>query len=87
MAVFTEEQWTNIWKQAGAIKTVAGEAPPTTSPIPGRFVSVLVDKVAKFWAKHRDTLAPFLTQVAIAALEALLVAQPDIDAINRRGPG
>jgi len=61
---------------------------PNYSPtlVQGRFISILVDKVCAFWGRHKASLIPFLSQLAIAALEALVAAKSDIDTVNPPGP-
>lgn len=83
----TRDQWIAIWDAAGGTKAVAGTAVPSTSPIPGRSISTIGDKLTQFWSDHRDTLAPFLTQAAIAALEALIAILPELLNLNKPGPG
>jgi hypothetical protein len=46
----------------------------------------MVDKLVEFWDDHKSTLIPFLTDFAIAALEALVAARSDISSINLPGP-
>lgn len=83
----TKDQWIAIWDAAGGLKAVAGIAPPSTSPIQGRSISGLGAKLTQFWEDHRATLAPFLTQAAIAALEALIAVLPELLNVNKGGPG
>jgi hypothetical protein len=80
----TPEQW-------DAFRLVATIAQPTV-PIPGvhgvigRSITKGVAVVCGLWARHRKTLIPFMTQLAIAALDALLSAQVDINNVNPPGP-
>lgn len=80
-----KDEWMAVWDYAGAVKTAAGDL-PVTNGIVGRWITVLVNKLTKFWAQHSATLTPYLTQAAIAALQALLAAQPDIQRVNPPGP-
>lgn len=81
----TEEQWIAIWRQAGAKKGIAGQV---NSPdgIKGRSISYLAKKLVDFWKKHQATLAPWLQQISIAALDAVEVAILDILSVNGPGP-
>ena len=79
------EQWDAIYKAAGALKLQHGTSPLATG-IRGRFISVLIDKVIDFWGRHQDTLIPYLSQIAIAALEALVVNQAAYRNLNSPGP-
>lgn len=86
MAV-TRDQWIAIWDVAGAtVAVTAGSGTPGTAVV-GRFISTLVEKVVRFWGDHRATLAPVLAQIAIAALDALVQALPEIVSVNTPGPG
>jgi len=81
----TPEEWASIWAYAGSVKAAAGDL-PVTNGIVGRWISVLATKLAKFYAAHSATLNPYLTQAAIAALQALIAALPDILRVNPPGP-
>jgi hypothetical protein len=82
----TEEQWLGFYHVAALAMGTRTAPGPVTSPVKGRFIAVLVDRVCKFWADHRATLIPYLTQLAIAALDALLSAQIDIHNVDPPGP-
>lgn len=85
MAMTEAEQWAAYLAYAGALKEAGGDS-PTPGGIKGRFITVLVNKLCEFWEKHKDTLIPALTQVAIAALEALVAQRANINTINQPGP-
>lgn len=81
----TDDEWLAILHYARVLQPVPG-ALTIPNDIRGRWLTVLVDKLLAFWGRHQDTLIPFLTQAAIAALNALLAARSGIDAINPPGP-
>lgn len=81
----TDAEWTAIFVAAGATKAAAGDL-PVTNGIVGRWISILATKLAKFYAAHAATLNPYLTQAAIAALQALITNLPAILAVNPPGP-
>jgi hypothetical protein len=56
------------------------------SPVTGRFIKFLVGRLVKFWGKHKATLIPYLTQLAVAAAEALVANQGSFDNVNPPGP-
>lgn len=86
MAGLTGDQlWAEIYKQAGVKKDMY-DVPTPQFGIRGRFISVLATRLAKFWVRHQDTLIPFLSQLAIAALEAVAQNLPAIQAVNPPGP-
>lgn len=87
MAEITAEQWAAFFVVAGVIQEVAGSGVPPGGPVEGRSITDWVERLVQFWNDHRDTLAPVLSQLAIAALEALVAALPDILAVNGPGPG
>jgi len=78
------EIWQSYYDYAGALKA----AYPTASPsgVIGRSIKYLVDKLARFWKDHKATLIPILSQLAIAAIEALVGNQAAFDGINPPGP-
>lgn len=80
-----EIAWMAIFHAAGVMKSVAGDMPATNGII-GRSITYLVGKLVVFWGRHKARLIPFLTQLAIAALEAVATAKPDIDRVNPPGP-
>lgn len=80
-----EEQWMSIYDHAGALKAAYGTE-ATSGGIRGRFIVVLVNKLCEFWEKHKDTLIPFLSQLAIAALEAIVTQRSQIATVNDPGP-
>lgn len=81
---FDAEAWAAFFTIACAEQPGAPLAP--AHGIVGRSITRAVDLVCKLWAKYRVKLIPFLAQVAIAALDALLSAQTSIDVINPPGP-
>jgi hypothetical protein len=81
----TPEEWASIYDYAGVVKASSGDL-PVTNGIVGRWISVLATKLAKFYAAHSATLNPYLTQAAIAALQALIANLPAILAVNPPGP-
>lgn len=80
-----DEKWAAIHEMAKVLKA-ENPAPAAAFNIQGRFITVLVDALAKFWKAHRDTLIPVLSQLAIAALEAIAAQAASIRNINQRGP-
>lgn len=83
--MLTPEQWTDIFNYAEVLKVTYGER-PVGNQIIGRSITVLVDALVGFWGRHKATLIPFMTNLAIAALEALVAAKADIDLVNPIGP-
>jgi hypothetical protein len=81
----TKADWDALWNHAGMLKNMAGSG-NVPNGVRGRWISTLVDRVCAFWEQHKDTLIPWLSQFAIAALEALLSARTNIDSVNGRGP-
>lgn len=77
--------WDAIWDYAGVLKTSYGVQAPVGG-ILGRSITFIVDKLVQFWDDHKATLIPFLSQAAIAALQALVAAQADIAVVNQEGP-
>lgn len=74
-----------------AFFTIAQATQPGAPIVPvhgvvGRSITKAVDIACRLWGKYRVHLIPFLTQLAIAALDALLSAQTDINAVNPPGP-
>ena len=82
----TDEQlWLEIYKQAGTKKTMFGSGVPPGG-VRGRFIATLARAVVNFWTKHQATLIPALSQLAIAALEALAQNIAAIEVVNAPGP-
>lgn len=79
------ETWDAYLTVAEALQPSTSPAIPV-SPVVGRFIRFLVDKLVKFWGKHKATLIPYLTQLAIAAIEALVANQGAFDNVNPPGP-
>lgn len=79
-----EEIWMSYLTGAQAAKSMAPSAP--SGPIVGRFLSVLAKKAGEFWTRHKATLIPVLTNLAIAALDALVANMASIEAVNNPGP-
>jgi len=86
MAV-TEDDWVAIWKAAGIAGKIAGSGNPHNPGLRGRFIASMAKRIVEFWGRHRDTLAPALAQIAVAALDALVMALPEILLANYKGPG
>jgi hypothetical protein len=81
----TPEQWAAFLTTAQLLQP---SATPLATPngVKGRFIRVLVDKLCEFWTTHQATLIPYLTQLAVAALNALVAARTDIDYVDPPGP-
>lgn len=79
------EQWQAYYDYAGALKAAADGSLPSTG-IVGRSITYLTDKLIVLWGKHKATLIPFLSQLAVAALEAIVANKASIDAVNPPGP-
>ena len=82
----TDEQWLAFIQYARTVQTSTAIPGPGVHGVRGRFIRVLVDRLVKFWGDHQATLIPFLSQLAIAALQSLVAAQADIDVIDPPGP-
>lgn len=81
----TQEIWDAYLTVAEGLQPLTVPTAPTVG-VKGRFIKFLVDKLCVFWGKHRDTLVPFLTQLAIAAIEALVANRTAFDNVNPPGP-
>jgi hypothetical protein len=82
----TDEQlWMEIYKQAGAKMNMFGSGVPPGG-VRGRFVATLARTLVTFWLKHQATLIPVLSQLAIAALEAVAQNIAAIEVVNVPGP-
>jgi hypothetical protein len=82
--VFTDEHWAAIWKAAEA---KAGTIPgPGVHGIVGRSITKACGVVVRLWGKYEAVLRPHMTTLAIAALDALVAAILDINAVNPPGP-
>lgn len=81
----TQEQWAAFLTIAEVEHVAAGDRPDENQII-GRSITEHVDELVKFWGRHKATLLPFLTTLAIAALNALVAAQTEIDQVNPPGP-
>lgn len=81
---FDDEAWAAFFTLAKAQQPGAPLAP--VHGIVGRSLAKASDITCRLWAKYRSKLLPYLAQIAIAALDALLAAQPSIDTINPPGP-
>lgn len=81
----TPEQWAAFLTVAEIEHVAAGDR-PAENQIIGRSISFLVDRLVKFWGRHKATLLPFLSTLAIAALNSLVAAQTEIDQVNPPGP-
>jgi hypothetical protein len=78
------EIWQSYYDYAGALKAMA--VPGPTGGVIGRSIRYLVDRLAAFWKRHQQTLIPVLSQLAIAAIEALVSQQGAFDTTNPPGP-
>jgi len=81
----TREQWIALWDAAEGAKANAGDQ-PAVNQIKGRWITVLVHELVVFWGKHKSALLRYLSVAAIAALEAIVSAEPQIAVINPPGP-
>ena len=77
--------WLAIYDAATTAKAVAGDM-PATNEIIGRSITYIVHKLTQFWGAHKARLIPFITNLGIAALEAVVTAEPDIQRVNPPGP-
>lgn len=80
-----EQQWMAIYTAAGLSAPPGG---PSAVPnlVKGRFIAALATKLVLFWGRHKATLIPFLSQIAIAALDAMVAALPAIQSVDPPGP-
>lgn len=86
MPALSEQQiWDEIFAHAAALKQQAGTA-SVVGGIKGRSIALLAEVLAKFWAKHKNELMPFLSTLAIAALEGILQNLVAIKSVNEPGP-
>lgn len=84
--MLTDEQlWAEIYKQAGNKKQALG-APAAPTGLQGRFITALILRLVAFWEKHQSTLIPVLSQLAIAALDAVAQRINEYKALNVPGP-
>jgi len=81
----TPEQWAAFLTIAELEHTAAGDRPDENQII-GRSITDRVDDLVQFWGRHKATLLPFLSTLGIAALNALVAAQTEIDQVNPPGP-
>jgi len=82
----TDEQiWMEIFNQAGNKQAIYGSGTPPAG-VRGRFVATLARTLVNFWNKHQATLIPVLSQLAIAALEAVAQNIVAIEVVNTPGP-
>lgn len=82
----TDTEWLAFLERARLEQTAAPTALAIPNQVRGRFISALVKRVCDFWGRHRSILVPLLTQLAVAALDALTAAQSDIARIDPPGP-
>jgi hypothetical protein len=82
----TDSEWLAFLERARLEQSLAPGAIAIPNEIKGRFIVALVKKVVDFWGRHRAILVPALTQLAVAALDALAAAQNDIARIDPPGP-
>lgn len=79
-----EEIWAGYL--AGAAAAKASVPTSLAAGIAGRFIAVMSKRLVEFWGKHRATLVPCLTQLAIAALDALAAQLINIITVDPPGP-
>ena len=84
--ITTEDEWVHFWKVAGTLKATHAAIPVPANGIRGRWITVLYDRLCKFWNDHKETLIPVLSQFAVATLEALIAARSDVHHVNPPGP-
>lgn len=82
----TDEQWLAFLQVARLAQPGAALAPGLGAQIRGRWIAFLANRLVKFWGEHSSTLTPYLTQLAIAALNAVTAAILDIRAVDPPGP-
>lgn len=80
-----QEQWQSYYDYAEAEKAAVTPVLSYNGVI-GRSITFLVNRLVKFWGDHKSTLIPVLSQLAIAALEALVAQQANIDLVDPPGP-
>ena len=82
----TDTEWLAILNRARMVQPGLPDAPGLGAQIRGRYIAFLANRLVKFWGDHESTLRPFLTQLAIAALDAVTTAILDIRAVDPPGP-
>jgi len=59
----------------------------TVTGIRGRFFATLLDRAMKLYLKHKTTIDPAISALAISAIETIIAELPNIIlALNPRGP-
>lgn len=80
----TEAEWVAIFTMAGAkAPAVPG---PSVHGLVGRSIAKAAQLTCFIWGRYQARLIPYMTQAAIAALDALVVALPVILNLNPPGP-
>lgn len=85
MSAITTDEWQAFLTRAKLDQPLDTPTAPING-VRGRFIAMLATRLAKFWGEHRATLVPVLTQLAIAALDALVSALADIQRVDPPGP-
>lgn len=80
-----EERWAGYLVGAQAQTGRSSPLAPVTG-IKGRWIVFLATKLCEFWLAHKATLLPYLTNLAIAALDALVAHLAEIATVNLPGP-
>lgn len=80
-----EERWAAYLTAAQAQTNRTDPLAPATG-IKGRWIAFLAKKLVDFWQKHKATLLPYLTNLAIAALDALVAHLGEIQVVDPPGP-
>lgn len=84
--MITDDEWLGFINVARVVQPGTPGSIGIGAQIKGRFIAALANRLVKFWGQHASTLTPFLTQLAIAALNALTAAIGDIKAVDPPGP-
>jgi hypothetical protein len=67
-------------------KTFQARAFQSNSDVRGRDIARLILFLVSFWGRHRTTLAPYIDQSLLTALDALANAAAAVMLINPPGP-
>jgi hypothetical protein len=80
-----QDEW-DAYLTIAQISQPLSTVPIPLGPIAGRFLSVLIRHAMRIYNAHRATIVTALTQVTIAALDALAAHLADFDNLNPPGP-